>query len=42
MVLGIKEYPCQLDNDELDTLIDFIDNIRYQSNPTVVKTEDNF
>ena len=42
MVLGIKEYPCQLNNDELDTLIDFIDNITYQDNPTVSKTEDYF
>ena len=42
MVLGIKEYPCQLNNDELDTLIDFIDNITYQDNPIVAKTEDYF
>ena len=42
MVLGIKEYPCQIDHQELDTLIDFIDGIKYQDNPIVAKTEDNF
>ena len=42
MVLGIKEYPCQIDSEELDTLIDFIDGMKYQDNPIVTKTEDNF
>ena len=42
MVLGIKEYPCQLDNDEVDTLINFIDDTEYQDNPIVAKTEDTF
>ena len=42
MVLGIREYPCQIDHTDLDTLIDFIDGIKYQDNPTVAKTEDNF
>ena len=42
MVLGIREYPCQIDHEDLDTLIHFIDGIKYQDNPTVAKTEDNF
>ena len=42
MVLGIREYSCELDNEEVDTLINFIDNIEYQDNPIVAKTEDNF
>ena len=42
MVLGIKEYPCQLDNEEIDTLINFIDDTEYQDNPIVAKTEDTF
>ncbi len=42
MVLGIKQYEIPLEDSEIDTLLEFINSVEYQNNPTVAKTEDNF
>ena len=42
MISSIKEYPCDISEQELDTLIEYIENTNLSSHPLAAKTDNNF
>ena len=42
MISSIKEYPCDITEHELDSLIEYIENTNLSSHPLAAKTDNNF